>query len=37
MVKGQKMDWDWEVDRLKEVIKRIKSGETTLEEERENE
>lgn len=37
MVTGQKMDWDWEVDRLKEVMKRIKSGETTLEEERNNE
>lgn len=37
MVTGQKMDWDWELDRLQEVQKRIKSGTTTLREERDNE
>jgi hypothetical protein len=37
MVTGQKMDWEWELDRLKEVQKRIKSGVTTLREERDNE
>jgi len=37
MVTGQKMDWEWELDRLKEVQKRIKSGVTTINEERENE
>ena len=34
---GQKTDWGWEVDRLKEVAKRLKNNETTLQEERENE
>ena len=37
MVTGQKMDWEWELDRLQEVQKRIKSGVTTLREERDNE
>ena len=37
MVTGQKMDWEWELDRLKECKKRIKSGTTTINEERENE
>lgn len=37
MVTGQKMDWEWELDRLKEAQKRIKSGVTTLREERDNE
>lgn len=37
MVTGQKMDWEWELDRLKEVKKRLLSGETTLREERDNE
>lgn len=37
MTTGQKMDWDWELDRLKECKRRIISGETTLREERDNE
>lgn len=37
LVKGQKTDWDWEVDRLNEIKKRLMSGETTLAQEREAE
>lgn len=37
MVTGQKMDWDTELQRLKELEKLIKSGQLTLQEAREQE